>query len=392
LKIARALLVLLATAVLAVTVIRNAAVGALAERSPDEAARLWPMHPAAELSYGMTEIGRAARLRKPVPPAVFATINDAALKAPLAPEPFLVRGVQAQLAGNAPLAIDAFAAAAKRDPRSLPAHYFLADTLFRSGDTARALQEIGILARLAPGGVASLAPYLATYAKDPKTWPQLRKLFRSTPDVEDAALTAIAADPANVGTVMALADEQHRGKNAIWLPTLVNSLVAAGEYTKAHEVWASISNARPAPGALLYDPRFVEPSAPTPFNWVLTSSPVGLAERRPGGGLHVIFYGREDGPLARQLLVLSPGRYRMAISVEGNGDAEGLTWSVRCDKSDTPLVAVPLGAAASRPLSFAVAAGCPAQWIELSGVSSDVSHQSDVTIKSVDLVAEQPNG
>jgi hypothetical protein len=156
-------------------------------------------------------------------------------------------------------------------------------------------------------------------------------------------------------------------------------------------VWASISNARTAAGALLYDPSFVEPNAPPPFNWVLTSSPVGLAERRPGGGLHVIFYGREDGPLARQLLVLSPGRYRMAISVEGNaGDAQGLTWSVRCDKSDTPLAAVPLSAAGRR-LTFDVQ-GCPAQWIELSGISSDVSHQSDVTINSVNLVREQPNG
>ena len=384
---------LLLTVMLAVMIIRNAAVAALAERSPDAAARVWPTHPTAELSLGMTEIGRAARLRKPVSPTVFAMINDAALKAPLAPEPFLVRGVQAQLAGNAPLAVDAFAAAARRDPRSLPAHYFLADTLFHSGDTARALQEIGVLARLAPGGVASLAPYLAAYAKDPRSWPQLRKLFRSTPDVEDAALTAIAADPANVGTVMALADAQHRGKNAIWLLTLVNSLVAAGEYAKAHEVWASISNGRTAAGALLYDPRFVEPNAPPPFNWVLTSSPVGLPERRPRGGLHVIFYGREDGPLARQLLGLPSGRYRISSSVEANGgDAQGLTWSVRCDKSDTPLAAVPLGTAAFRPLSFEVPAGCPAQWIELSGISSDVSHQSDVTINSINLVREQPNG
>lgn len=384
---------LLLTVILAVMVIRNAAVAALAERSPDAAARIWPTHPAAEISLGMTEIGRAARLRKPLPPTLFAMINDAALKAPLAPEPFLVRGVQAQLAGNAPLAVGAFAAAARRDPRSLPAHYFLADTLFRSGHTSPALKEIGVLARLAPGGVASLAPYLAAYAKDPRTWPQLREIFGSTPELEDAALTVIAADPANVGTVMALADEQHRGKNAIWLPTLVNSLVAAGQYAKAHEVWESISNARTAPGALLYDPRFVEPNAPPPFNWVLTSSPVGLAERRPGGGLHVIFYGREDGPLARQLLVLSPGRYRISISLGGNaGDAQGLTWSVRCDKSDTALAALPLGITASRQLSFAVPAGCAAQWMELSGISSDVSHQSDVTIKSVNLVPEQPNG
>ena len=171
---ARRLLVIVLALLVATQVIRNSAVAALVDRNPDAAARVWPGHPAAEISLGMTAIGRAARQQQPVPPSIFAMMDDAARKAPLAPEPFLVRGVQAQLSGNIPLAIDAFAAAEHRDPRSLPAHYFLADALFRWGDSRRGLSEIGILARLAPGGVASVAPYVATYAKDRGTWPQLR--------------------------------------------------------------------------------------------------------------------------------------------------------------------------------------------------------------------------
>jgi hypothetical protein len=386
---ARGLLVVALALVLAVQVIRNSVVSAFVDRNPDIAERAWQTHPAAEISLGMTEIGRAAKQRQPVPSAIFLMMNDAAGKAPLAPEPFLVRGVQMQLAGTAPLAIDAFAAAARRDPRSLPAHYFLADALFRAGDTRRGLREIGILARLAPGGVASLAPYVATYAKDRRTWPQLRELFRSEPALEETTLTALAGDAANADTVLALAKEQG-GPTAPWLPSLVNGLVGAQQYEKAHQIWARVSGVR---GLGLYDGNFVAGGAPAPFNWTLTSATVGLAERIPRGGLHVIFYGREDGVLARQLLVLSPGAYHMSMAVAGSrADAHPLTWSLRCDGLQTPISAIPLDIAGSKSWAFSVPAGCPAQWLELSGVSTDVARQSEVTVRNLRLIPERPNG
>ncbi len=388
----RRVLVLVLALLLAAQIVRNSAVAALVDRDPDLAARAWPNHPSVEISLAMTEIGRATRERRLVPTTVFAMMDDAARKAPLAPEPFLVRGVQAQLLGNAALATEAFAAAARRDPRSLPGHYFLADALFRSGDTGRGLREIGVLARLAPGGVASLAPYVAAYAKDRRTWPQLRELFRSEPVLQDATLTALAADPANVGTILALADERHRGPNAAWLPALVNSLVAARQYETAHRVWAETSHAKSTANTL-HDGDFVDPAAPPPFNWILMSSTVGLAERVPRGGLHVIFYGREDGILARQLLVLPAGAYRMSIGVVGSAaDAHVLTWSIRCDGSQTPIAAMPLDRAGTAPWRFAVPAGCPAQWLELSGVATDVAHQVEATIRKLELSPGRPNG
>ena len=72
---------------------------------------------------------------------------------------------------------------------------------------------------------------------------------------------------------------------------------------------------------LLFDPDFSKPEPPPPFNWALTSSTVGLAERQPGGRLHAIFYGQEDGALARQLLVLPPGRYHFSMRLLRRFDA-----------------------------------------------------------------------
>lgn len=383
------LLVVLVALFLAAFVVCNSAVAVLGERAPGTAARIWPGEPHAEIAAAMSEIGRAAAQHRAVPPGVFARVEDAARKLPPVAEPFLVRGVRAQLAGDAAAAMAAFTAAERRDPRSLPAHYFLADALFRTGDAPRGLEEAAVLARLAPNGVGSVAPYIAAYAQDRSTWPRLRALFRSSPDLEEVTLAALAKDAANVDAVIALADEAHRDAKQSWVPVLLTSLVDAGEYQKARAAWGAAAHVQPAPDAI-YDSGFAEPNAPPPFNWALTASTVGLAERQPGGRLHVVFYGRDDGLLARQLLLLRPGLYRLTMSEAGNAShARALTWSLRCDRTQTPFAAIPVDVAAARPWSFTVPAGCPAQWLELTGVSPEMPQQTEVTIANLKLVPER---
>lgn len=389
----RTLLALVLALLLATQIVRNSAVKALAADSPDRAAAIWRGHPDTEIALGMTEIGRAARERKPVQGATFAMIDDAALKAPLASEPFLVRGVQAQLAGQVDVATQAFLAAERRDPRSLPAHYFLADAFFHSGEARRGLIEIGALARLAPNGATSVAPYLAAYAKDRSNWPQLRSLFEADPELANAALASMATDVRNSDAAMALVPPQLRNPDTRWAPALLSTLITAGEYQKARAVWVAVSAKPVPPGELIHDAAFTDSRSPAPFNWSLISSTVGLAERQPGGRLHVIFYGQEDGLLARQLLLLAPGKYRMTLAVRGGLDQEhALTWSIRCDRSQSPISALPLNVVAVRSWAFEIPAGCPAQWLELSGVSADLQRQSDVVINRLGLTRDQPHG
>ena len=384
----RRLLVLVVALLLAVQVVRNAAANALFERSPGSAGRFWSGHPSVEIAQGMTEIGQAAHDQKPVSSAIFAKVDDAAIKAPLAPEPFLVRGVQNELAGNTGLAAQAFMAAEQRDARSLPAHYFLADVFYRQGNGQRTLDEVGLLARLAPHGVESVAPYIATIAKDRSTWPQLKRLFRDNANLEDASLSAMAADPANADAVLMLAT-RHPAAKANWPASLVNSLAGAGQYERARAVWAAMSNVRLAPGSILYDSGFTDAEAPPPFNWLLSSSTVGLAEREKGGRLEVIFYAQQDGVLAKQLLLLPAGTYRLTSPFSGDAAHAGeLKWSLRCDRSDTPLASAGLDEV-SHGWSFTVPSDCKAQWLELSGVSSDVAAQVDVVISNLRLVPER---
>lgn len=203
------------------------------------------------------------------------------------------------------------------------------------------------------------------------------------PTLQDATLSALSADPGNADIVLALGDVRDRQSAARWPEKLVASLVAAHQYDKARALWTQIAGT--APGNGIFDPAFADLSAPPPFNWMLTSSAVGLAERR--NGLHVIFYGQEDGPLASQLLLLAPGTYRIAMPVTGDtGHARSLVWTLACANSSTPFSRFVLDpAAAARGWTFSVPTGCPAQKLVLSGSSADMPQQVDVTIARLRL-------
>ena len=381
--IARPVVVVAAALLVAAQVVRNASVGALAERQPDVGT--WPSHPQVELNSAMVRIAQASRDRRAVPAPVFAAVSDAARKAPLDPRPFLVRGVQAQVAGDLAYAEQAFSAAQKRDPRSLPAAYFLADHYFRAGDAGRGLNQVVTLARLAPNGIQSIAPYVAAYAQDRSNWPRLRAIFRAQPELADTTLLALAGSARNADTALALADRPQSTSVKPWLAKLLETLVVAGEYQKAKTIWAQLSGFAAPPNALVTDPSFSARDAPPPFGWQLTSSTVGLAERQAGGRLHVIFYGQEEGALARQLLVLSPGTYRLSSRVSGErAGAQALSWTLRCDKAAGELGRTKLAAAAGG-WTFQVPPSCRAQWLELVGAASDIPQQAEVTISDFTL-------
>jgi hypothetical protein len=390
--IVRAILVSVAALLAGVVVVRNAGVAQYAETRPELAAWIWPSHPASRLWSGLTEIGLNARQSKPVGPATLAKIRDAAAKSPLAPEPFLVRGVEAQLAGNRQLASHAFLAAKLRDGRSIPARYFLAEQYFRSGDAAHGLREIALLARLVPNGVSGLAPYIATYAKDRRNRPQLLSLFRSDHQLEDAALSTLVSDAANADLVLELANPD---RPPVWAGGLLGSLVAAGQYEKAHNIWARLANIPSSSDRLIFDPGFKGSNAPPPFNWTLTSSTVGLAERQPSGRLHVIFYGQEDGVLASQLLVLEPGHYRLAMGLAGDlSHAGSLSWVVTCVGANAALLALRLSDSnpASRGVTFDVPANCPAQRFELVANAPELPQQADIIVSGLNLSRVPGNG
>ena len=304
-SLARRIVASLVVSAVAIFVVANTMVDKFSATSPEIPAHVWPSHPRVEISIAMRDIAKAARAGNPAPKESLMTLEDAAGRDALAPEPFLAHGVAAQLAGKTTNTEELFKAAKLRDPRSLPARYFLSGLYLHEGDIRRGLEEVAQFAGMSNGLVA-VGPYIAAIARKRSTWPELRASFRDDPAIEQAALVALAADPANADTVIALQGKRRKITEAPWINVLVNALVNHRDYSRARAIFAAAAILRQLAGGLVFDPDFNQPEPPAPFNWTLASSTVGLAERQDRGRLHVIFYGQEDGVLANQLLVLCP--------------------------------------------------------------------------------------
>jgi hypothetical protein len=372
--------------ILAIQIVRTAAVRAYTDLAPETAAVFWPDHPAVEIANGMLEIARAARQHQPVNRTTFELIDDAAQKAPLSPQPFLVHGVAASLSGEQSRASRDFLEAQRRDPRSLAAAYFLAEYFFRTGQPMQGLLQTAILARLSPRNVGVVASYVAAYARDPAQWPQIRKLFRYDQTIEDAVLMALAHDSRNVRAVLALADLKHRQSRSPWLPILLQSLVDSGDYARARAVWISVARPVGPSGALVYDRDFTHSEPPPPFNWALGSSRLGIAERELGGGIHVIYYGEDYDVLASQLLLLTAGTYHLEARTEpGRIRASSLVWRIRCARSKSAISSATLAATSDQGWTFEIPQNCPAQWLELAGTPTDIAEQSEVRLERISM-------
>ena len=390
----RAIVVIVIALLAIAQIVRNAFVLAYSSDAPQKAAATWRSHPDVLFKTALDDIARAAAAGQPAPRERIEAIYATAARAPLAPEPFLVRGVEAQLAGNQPLAERAFEAARLRDPRSLAAHYFLADHYLRTNQADAGLEALARLTRLVPNSIASVAPYYANYAKGPGGAERVKAMLRAHPEFEADVLSALATDAANADLILNLASGRgpSLGDTPGWHGKLVESLVAAGQYAKARAVWARLSGQQVAADQGLFDPEFAGRKAPPPFNWTLLSTASGLAEGQGEGRLHIIYYGRENATLASQTLTLKPGRYRLSFRVEGGSQGlSPLAWKLTCLPSKRTILTFGL-AAGRRPGSggFEVSNDCPAQKLELSGAAPEFPQTVDVTIRGLSLTRVAP--
>ena len=344
-------------------------------------------HPAAVADKAMTQIGTAAARGQSVPALARRAMIDLARLAPLSDDPFLVEGTIAQMAGNTKRSERLFVTARDRNPRSQGARYFLADLYLKTDRIFPGLVEMGVLARLSETASQSLAPALADYARSPGATDQLRRYFATSPAVRDSTLALLASDARNKSIVLALAPRQRPGAPAAeWQGRLVQALIASGDYAGAEALWSRFAGVHDR--GRLFNPQFRKLHAPPPFNWTVSAGSAGVAEATGDGGLDVIYYGREEAAFASQVLRLAPGRYRLAMRVDGPAPAAGLAWTIMCLRGSAALLHLPVGIVAKGDVAgnFTVpATDCEAQTLELRGRPVELSGSVQTTITNLRL-------
>lgn len=389
----RATLAVLLALMASLLVVLSGFVAAYGETQPARAATVWPQHPLVQLRIGLEEIGIASARGQPATLDQIYRMQRASLLAPLRPEPFLVRGVAAELAGDQDIAGRAFGAAIRRSPRSIPAHYFMAYHHLRAGNSAAGLAEITTLTRLVPSRQDDVVTMLGTYAKSPGAAPQVKAMLRNHPELEPVMLSKLAADPANAELVLYLSNGDAAGRSQVtqWQTTLVASMVAGGQFERAHRLWRRLAKVDAAQ-SLLFNPKFADTTSPAPFNWTLASAATGLAEPQ-NDGLHLLYYGRENMLFASQMLRLDPGRYTLSFRMSvTEGEPAAIAWTLICLPGKQSIMTVNFGQVAKANGTanrFVVPAGCQAQQLELKGTAPEIPETLDVSLTGLAVTREQ---
>jgi hypothetical protein len=320
-------------------------------------------------------------------------------QSPLVEEPFLLAGVNALAAGDEKMGEALLTEARRRDPRSRITRLLLLDRYLRTSRAREAGVEMAALNRLISRAGEVLVPELARMARDPQTQIALLGMLRETPAIREGVLARLASDGADVDLILRIAEGRPAGVSGVppWQPLLLAKLVEKGDVAQARHLWgrfASIASDTERSG--VYDGRFEGKPGTPPFNWQLTTSPAGVAERTPSPSLQVEYYGRDRADLATQLLMLRPGRYRLAFRVEGSASGEGskLAWTLACHGGgNSPLLEAPLVRITSAPRTvtggFLVPqTGCPAQWLKLVGMPGEFPSAQSATIKELQIRPE----
>lgn len=325
-------------------------------------------------------------------------VRRAAAVAPLDARAYLIIGHQQLLDHTPERAVATLEAGQRLDPRQRLIHLLLLDRYLRTARYADAAAQFSVLARLLGVTQPAIATAMAKMSIAPETRAAIRRTLRTDPALERGVLLALAKSDTTPSVIFALASPTAHAdarNPASWGPALVDRLVTRGQYSAARLVWQRIYGLSPAVAAMpIVNPTFHKISPLPPFDWTLIASGLGAADIR-NDALSIDYYGRDSGELARQLLVLDPGRYRFAFTIDpGKMDnTSKLFWSLVCgttnatdDREQLMNVAV---TATARPrridTDVVIPSDCPAQTLRLRGEAADFPAPIALTLRDLDL-------
>ncbi len=235
-------------------------------------------------------------------------------------------------------------AAFKLSRREETAAFWLLNESFQKKDTPSVLNYADVIFRTK----SQLAPYVVSYlsqlATDQESRGLLVKKLATNPTWRGSFflnLPKSVQDPkVPLLIVMDLKGSPHPVTDAELKPYL-NSLLVHGREELAYSAWLQhLPSTKLQDLGHLYNPGFNEPTSELPFNWVITNPRFAGFEVHPRAGSHAnkalqlnLGPGRIKFGEVRQVLMLSPGKYRLEGSLKGAlKGRRGVRWQLRCGK------------------------------------------------------------
>lgn len=321
----------------------------------------------------------------------YRRIEAATRREPIADEPFLFFGLRAVTAGNLDGAEQLLAEARDRNPRNKLARLALLSLYLRTNRVPQAGAELSAFSRLEGRASRFLVPELLPLVRDPRTRDAVVGAIGDQPLMAEL-LERLVQDGIDVDTILTLSRRQPArtdGTFAAWQSALLTRMVEAGQVRPARALWSRFVGTNP--DGPVYDPEFRGLRGPPPFNWTLASNDIGAAETARGGGLEIDYFGRRAGPLAEQLLLLAPGRYRLEFRAEGGADAQGsrIVARIACRAGGNALGQIVLQGLTYTPrgaaIDFTVPGGCDAQRLGFYGEAGEFPNPQRAKITGLSL-------
>jgi len=315
---------------------------------------------------------------------------------PLASEPFTAlaaRSLMNDPRGQTGSETKLLEEALRRDPRSRTARMLLLRQMAATGDLGGAFDQLAILNRLNSRLVETIMEAITTRITTPQQVDDALKAISGHDELYQPFVNRMTGKRKPPEVVLRLAERLP--ERVMARPTIRNAvirqLVDAREFSAARNLWQQGN--RGGTSGHVHSPDFRDTVAPPPFNWQLFVDSTGAAERQRDGGISVIYYDRNPGPLATQLLTLAPGSYAATAEFEVvSGQADNVRLQLRCEGTNAVLAEGALIATKPRINTIRLNAmvpgnGCSGQVLAVVGSASDQRGQTQLIIQRVDISA-----
>lgn len=350
-----------------------------AANAPSLALRLWPGHAVAESRLAdslVASIPQAATNEQRQ--QVMQAAQHAALalqRNPTLPAAARILAMQAGVRGDQRQAARLLDYSERMSRRDIPTQFWLLERRVAANDVGGALSHFAIALQVAPSTRDVLFPVLSGALSQPDLRAPIAGLVHRG-DVwrsEFLYFAAEHADPASAGTLFLMLARLGTPPAPPHLQGLIERLVRAGNFTGAARIYALVDrNWRLGDAAAELDGAFTRTDDLPPFGWELNQN---FAWRGPrpdqasNNALQVNLPQAGEDWVAHKLLLLAPGRYRLA-GVYGmmDGGSGRVRVEVSCSRGGT--VAASMSAVANRPAgtlegTLDIPGGCAQQWVTI---------------------------
>ena len=259
--------------------------------------------------------------------------------------------------------------------RDLPSHLWAIEAAVARNDIPTALYHYDAALRVGPNMPTVLFPVLATASEDAAIRKPLANMLRSRPPWGNSFIDYIGAKAPNVeASSQLLIDLLAAGARIQEAPIsfVIQRLVEKGNIARAWNLYEAAHPGASRTG--IRNGNFAKsPDVPTVFDWRLDAvegASAVIVAGETGGQLQFEAGDGSGGVVARQRLVLLPGRYLLHVEPDESRTStfQDSTVDVICSGSRQKIATVPLRDSVrreARNVAFSVAPGCDNQTVEL---------------------------